>query len=211
MHQKSALAAVVRDSLLLPNCGQAKEPSDPKDCRQKLRLDRKLVPPTVMHHAHSCHVLASPLGFLMARKQSWTPTLSVFPETVLAFAETVQNAASKQIPHPEAFNDIHQDTPAVVTAETAVWSLTTHSEEQARLLRVRGGRCLHPSQLLPEQFVESHSITPGTVASTTTGYTTASWSTTDWRWVEKQVFLLPAFGMVGREEGGNKQLGYVHL
>lgn len=62
--QKSMLAGGVRGSPLLPSCGQAKEPSDTKVCILKLRLEKTLNPPRVMHRAHSCQHFVSGLDSL---------------------------------------------------------------------------------------------------------------------------------------------------
>lgn len=60
-----------------------------------------------MHHAHSCQHFGFGLAswlFLRVRKKSWSPTVSFCPKPILALADTVQTAGSKQIPQPEAFN-----------------------------------------------------------------------------------------------------------
>lgn len=149
MHQKSMLAGVARGSPLLPRCGQAKEPSDTKLCRLKLRLEKTLIPPTVMCHAHSCQHFVSGIAslvFLRARKLSWSPALRFCPEPILALADTVQSSAGKQIPRREAFNEV----PLTLLRTVAIWSLTTHGGEEQKLLRVREGWGLHQHQLLPE-------------------------------------------------------------
>lgn len=132
------LAAGVRVSPLLPSHGQAKEPSDTKHCRSKLRLKQTPAPPRVMHHAHSCQHFGFGLAswlFLRVRKKSWSPTVSFCPKPIRALADTVQTAGSKQIPQPEAFNKV----PVTFLRAVQQWWQLRQPPSQPAAVRSREG------------------------------------------------------------------------